>query len=146
MDWSTTFRIHPVNFLIYSMGTAMLIQILAGFAPLTFVIYAPLNFAVGTFVHANLNWTLRTVPLRDRKPGLPPLASRGDPQVRDKNFAPTFPVLDLMFGTFYMPKGRLPEGYGVEGVPTNFLNQMIYPLMPQKPETAEPAPETAGKP
>ncbi len=69
-----------------------------------------------------------------------------DPQVRDKNFAPTFPVLDLMFGTFYMPKGQLPEGYGVEGVPTNFLNQMIYPLMPQKPETAEPAPETAGKP
>ena len=31
----------------------------------------------------------------------------------EKNFASTFPVLDLMFGTFYMPKNALPDAYGV---------------------------------
>ena len=31
----------------------------------------------------------------------------------EKNFAATFPVLDLIFGTFYMPKGVLPDRYGI---------------------------------
>ena len=33
-----------------------------------------------------------------------------------------------MFGTFYMPKGVLPSDYGVEGAPTSYLAQMIWPF------------------
>ena len=29
------------------------------------------------------------------------------------NFAPTFPIFDVMFGTFYMPKDRLPLQFGI---------------------------------
>ena len=48
----------------------------------------------------------------------------------DKNFASTFPVLDLLFGTFYMPKQTLPDAYGVAdtGFPPSFGAQMIYPF------------------
>jgi len=45
------------------------------------------------------------------------------------NFAPTFPILDVVFGTFYMPKGRLPADYGAPGVPEHFLGQMAYPFV-----------------
>jgi len=51
-----------------------------------------------------------------------------DPAIYNRNFAPTFPIFDLMFGTFYMPKGVLPADYGVDGVPGHFIGQLIYPF------------------
>ena len=51
---------------------------------------------------------------------------------QDKNFASTFPVWDLMFGTFYMPQGQVPQEYGIDAtsapVPEGLLPQLIYPL------------------
>ena len=46
------------------------------------------------------------------------------------NFAGTFPVLDLMFGTFYVPKNELPDAYGVadRSVPEGFGSQILYPF------------------
>ena len=48
----------------------------------------------------------------------------------EKNFASTFPVLDLLFGTFYLPKSTLPETYGVadQSIPSGFGAQMLYPF------------------
>jgi sterol desaturase/sphingolipid hydroxylase (fatty acid hydroxylase superfamily) len=129
VDWTTTFRVHPVNFAAYSMGVAMLTGVM-GFSPLVFAIVAPLNFFIGAFVHANLNWTLGPFRYVVASPVFHRWHHSSDPAVHDKNFAPTFPVLDLMFGTFHMPKGQLPEGYGAEGVPSNFVGQMLYPLRP----------------
>ena len=45
-----------------------------------------------------------------------------------RNFAPMFPVWDLMFGTFYMPPGRVPEAFGVEGSPDGLLAQLVHPF------------------
>jgi len=50
----------------------------------------------------------------------------------EKNFASTFPVLDLIFGTFYMPKDKAPDSYGVsDPVPQSFGEQMLYPFRRQ---------------
>ena len=48
----------------------------------------------------------------------------------DKNFAGLFPFIDLIFGTFYMPKQVLPAAYGVADptFPGGFGAQMIYPF------------------
>ena len=48
----------------------------------------------------------------------------------EKNFASTFPVLDLMFGTFYMPKNELPDAYGIadRDFPASFSSQLLYPF------------------
>ncbi|HEY3814124.1 MAG TPA: sterol desaturase family protein [Caulobacteraceae bacterium] len=127
VDWTTTFRVHPVQFLIYSAGVAMLVAVM-GFSPVTFVVVAPVNFFVGTFVHSNLNWTLGPLRYVIATPVFHRWHHSNDPALCNKNFAPTFPVLDLMFGTFHMPKDRLPSDYGAEGVPPNFLGQMAYPF------------------
>ena len=80
-------------------------------------------------MHANLNWTLG--PFRCVLAG--PVFHRwhhtAAEQGGEKNFASTFPVLDLVFGTFYMPK-TLPDAYGVadKGVPSGFAAQMLYPF------------------
>jgi sterol desaturase/sphingolipid hydroxylase (fatty acid hydroxylase superfamily) len=51
-----------------------------------------------------------------------------DAERQSKNFAPMFPVWDLMFGTFYMPRGRRPEAFGAEGVPDGLLGQLAHPF------------------
>ncbi len=129
VDWATTFRVHPVNYLAYSTSVAVLTQVM-GFSPLVFVILAPINFVHAALVHANLNWTFGPFRYVLASPVFHRWHHASDPRVRDKNFAPTFPILDVLFGTFHMPKGQLPQTYGVEGVPPNFVGQMLYPFGP----------------
>ena len=127
VNWTTTFRNHPVN-LIASNTTVAVATAAMGFSPLVFVIVGPFNFISAAMVHANVNWTFGPFRYVLSSPVFHRWHHVMDLEARDKNFAPTFPVLDLIFGTFYMPKGRLPEVYGAEGVPSNFLGQLIYPL------------------
>ena len=48
----------------------------------------------------------------------------------DKNFAIHFPFLDRLFGTYHLPEGRWPKGYGIKGnpVPKGYWKQFWYPL------------------
>ena len=128
LDWTATFRIHPVNFVFYNTLTAV-VTLLLGFAPLAFVIVAPFNFFTAAMVHANLNWTFGPFRGLFASPVFHRWHHASDPAIHDKNFAPTFPFLDLMFGTYHMPKGRLPEGYGAEGVPDDVLGQLAHPFV-----------------
>jgi sterol desaturase/sphingolipid hydroxylase (fatty acid hydroxylase superfamily) len=129
LDWITTFRIHPVNHLLYStsVGTAVM---LLGFSPVAFAVLAPLNMVHAALVHANLDWDFG--PFRYVLAS--PVFHRWhhadeNPEAHDKNFAPTFPILDVIFGTFYMPKGVRPQGFGVEGVPSDdYVAQLVYPF------------------
>jgi sterol desaturase/sphingolipid hydroxylase (fatty acid hydroxylase superfamily) len=46
------------------------------------------------------------------------------------NFAGTFPIWDLLFGTFYMPEHEMPDAYGIadKSFPEGFGAQMLYPF------------------
>ena len=146
LDWSTTYRIHPVNQIIYGAGALALIRVF-GFAPAAFAIIAPLNLLIGPLVHANVNWTFGPFRYVLVSPVYHRWHHSKDMAARDRNFAPTFPVWDLMFGTYYMPRGVLPDNYGVDGVPSHFLGQLIYPFrvygermgLRRKPEPSEAA-------
>ncbi len=58
-----------------------------------------------------------------------------DPEAVDGNFAVVFAFWDVAFGTFYVPKDRLPESYGVwdedgnDVVSEDFVEQFTYPLV-----------------
>ena len=81
-------------------------------------------------VHANLNWTFGPFKYIFASPVFHRWHHTSLAEGRDKNFAPTFPLLDIVFGTFYMPENRLPEQYGVSGskIPDGFISQMIWPF------------------
>jgi sterol desaturase/sphingolipid hydroxylase (fatty acid hydroxylase superfamily) len=127
LDWTAAYRIHPVNFVLYSGGALALVR-LFGFSPATFLLIGPFNLVVGPLVHANLDWTFGPFRYVIASPVFHRWHHVKDPAIHNRNFAPTFPVLDLMFGTFYMPKGELPSDYGVEGVPPHFVGQLVYPF------------------
>jgi sterol desaturase/sphingolipid hydroxylase (fatty acid hydroxylase superfamily) len=79
-------------------------------------------------VHANLNWTFGPFKYLFSSPVFHRWHHTAQEEGMDKNFAPTFPLLDVMFGTFYMPDGKVPTHYGVPGsdIPDNFLGQISW--------------------
>jgi sterol desaturase/sphingolipid hydroxylase (fatty acid hydroxylase superfamily) len=50
--------------------------------------------------------------------------------VCDKNFASTFAIWDVMFGSYHMPAGELPGDYGIDDkeMPQTLAGQLLYPL------------------
>jgi sterol desaturase/sphingolipid hydroxylase (fatty acid hydroxylase superfamily) len=129
LDWISAARFHPINIFLGSV-MADVVLLLAGISPNVFVILGLFTIGHSAFVHANLNWTLG--PFRYVIAG--PVFHRWHHTAAErggsKNFAATFPVLDLLFGTYYMPKDALPDVYGVAEAdfPAGFGAQMLYPF------------------
>jgi sterol desaturase/sphingolipid hydroxylase (fatty acid hydroxylase superfamily) len=129
LDWISAARFHPLNIMLGSVASDVVL-LLAGISPNVLVLLGPFTIAHSAFVHANLNWTLG--PFRYVIAG--PVFHRWHHTAADRggerNFASTFPVLDVLFGTFYMPQRTLPEGYGVadRNFPPSFGAQLIYPF------------------
>jgi sterol desaturase/sphingolipid hydroxylase (fatty acid hydroxylase superfamily) len=129
VDWLTSVRIHPVNFILYSTLINLLIS-LVGFSPKAFLILVPLNILSGLLVHANLNWTFGPFRYVLASPVFHRWHHTYADQGGEKNFAPTFPFLDLLFGTFHMPKGQIPHVFGIvdREVPSSLFGQLCYPF------------------
>jgi sterol desaturase/sphingolipid hydroxylase (fatty acid hydroxylase superfamily) len=129
LDWLSAARFHPVNTFLGSVA-AEVVLLLAGISPDVLVVLGPFTVVHSAFVHANLNWTLG--PLRYVLAG--PVFHRWHHTAAEvggeKNYAATFPILDVIFGTFYMPPARLPADYGIadKSFPASFGEQMLYPF------------------
>ncbi|HWD27048.1 MAG TPA: sterol desaturase family protein [Rhizomicrobium sp.] len=127
VDWTSAARFHPVNLLL---GTVLVdtLALLAGFNPDIFLIMAPFDTLTSGWVHANLNWTLGPLKYVIASPVFH--RWHHTREVKDVNFAGTFSIFDLMFGTFYMPKGELPQNFGIEDekMPESFGAQLLYPI------------------
>ncbi|HEX4861492.1 MAG TPA: sterol desaturase family protein [Rhizomicrobium sp.] len=128
LEWISAARFHPVNILL-GVVAADVAALLAGVTPYVFLVTGPFATITSAFVHANLNWTLG--PFKYVMAG--PVFHRWHHTVEhgNCNYASTFPVFDLMFGTFYMPEGALPENFGIgeEVVPESFGRQLVHPLL-----------------
>ena len=128
LDWISAARFHPVNIFLGSVAVDVVLLI-AGISPNVLVFLGPFTTAHSAFVHANLNWTLG--PFKYLLAG--PVFHRWHHTAADRggssNFAPTFPVFDVLFGTFYMPANERPDRYGVaDPIPAGFTDQMLYPF------------------
>jgi len=129
LDWISAARFHPVNMMLGSVAADVALLV-AGISPKALVILGPFTIAHSAFVHANLNWSLGPVRYVIAGPVFHRWHHTSVEEGGEKNFAPTFPVLDLIFGTFYLPKKTLPQSYGVadEAYPADFGAQMIHPF------------------
>jgi sterol desaturase/sphingolipid hydroxylase (fatty acid hydroxylase superfamily) len=129
LEWISAARFHPVNLFLGSV-LADVVMLFAGISPNVFVVLGPLITAHSAFVHANLDWTLG--PFRYVIAG--PVFHRWHHTAADrggeKNFAGTFPLLDLIFGTFHMPADELPDRYGIadRNFPSSFGAQLVHPF------------------
>ena len=127
LEWISAARFHPVNL---ALGTALVdvVALLSGISPDIFVVVGPFDVITSCMVHANLNWTFG--PLR--YVFVSPVFHRWHHAraVCDKNFASTFSIWDVMFGTYHMPVGELPKDYGIDDkeMPETLWAQIVYPI------------------
>ncbi len=140
LDWTATQRFHPVNNLL-AFTLADVAVLLMGFSPAALAILAPFNVAYSAMVHANLNWTFGPLRYVLASPVFHRWHHTTQEAGLDKNFASTFPILDVIFGTYYMPSGKRPEkfGNGEADYPDDFWGQLIHPFRKRAPLPAQPA-------
>ena len=128
LDWLSASRFHLVNVLL-SFCLADVVVLLLGFSPAALLLLVPVNIIYSAMVHANLNWTFGPLRYLFASPVFHRWHHTTEAEGLDKNFASTFPVLDVVFGTFHMPPGKLPENFGTgDHVPEDFWGQLLHPF------------------
>lgn len=138
VDWTTAYRFHPVNSALGPFFVDVLMLYL-GVSPAVLLALVPLQTTTAIFVHANLNWTLGPLKYVVATPVFHRWHHTSPQQGGDSNFASTFALWDVLFSTFYMPEGKLPQTYGVDDAqfPQGFLRQLVYPFVgAEKPDNA----------
>ena len=145
VDWMTMVRFHPVNTLM-EFALADTVVLLMGFPFETLAFLMPFNTVYSAMVHANLNWTFGPFKYVFASPVFHRWHHTTLAEGLNKNFASTFPILDLMFGSFYMPAGKLPEqfGNGEADFPEGFWGQFLHPFR-RKAAPPQPSPVVAGR-
>jgi sterol desaturase/sphingolipid hydroxylase (fatty acid hydroxylase superfamily) len=138
--WTSVARLHPVNELLTYCAN-ILPAIALGFPAYALGPFIPVIAIYALYSHAKWNHSLG--PFRFVFTG--PLYHRWHHTFTheggNKNFSGVFAFWDMMFGTYYMPKGKVPEVFGLDGeeIPENFWTQMAYPFRSAKPEPAATA-------
>jgi sterol desaturase/sphingolipid hydroxylase (fatty acid hydroxylase superfamily) len=131
MDWLAGSRLHLVDVAVTRGLTYVPVYVL-GFAEAPLFAYVAFVSVQATFIHANvrfrfgaLRWVLATPQFHHWHHG-------AEPEAIDRNFAVHLPVLDWLFGTFYLPGDRWPREYGLasgESVPRGYLRQFVRPFL-----------------
>ncbi len=128
LDWLGSLRVHPFNDLVNKLAQASPVLLL-GYNPTVTLSTAPILTFYAIFLHANVNWDFG--PLRSviATPVFHRWHHSKDREARDKNFAGLLPLWDIVFGTYYMPKDRRPENFGIsEPMPSGYLAQLWAPF------------------
>jgi len=127
MDWLAGSRLHLVD-IVVTRGLAFVPLYVLGFAPGPVFAYVLLVSFQAVLIHANVSWRFGPVRWLLATPQYHHWHHAVEPV--DVNFAVHLPVIDAIFGTFYLPADRWPAVYGVAGnpVPQGYWAQLTYPF------------------
>ena len=127
MDWVASGRLHPLDQGFTQAFTIFPLFVL-GYGAGVFGGVAVFITLLALFQHANvrlrfpgLRWVINT-------PEWHHWHHATDADARDTNFG--LPVVDKIFGTAYLPKGRRPAGFGTRSPvpPDGYLRHLAYPF------------------
>ena len=128
LDWLASVRTHPVNDAVMRVAAVPPVVAL-GFAPTAAAAVVPVLTFLAILLHANLDWDwgpLRTVIA---SPRFHRWHHTSEAEGRDRNFAGMLPLWDILFGTYYMPKDRVPMHFGTDTpVPSGLFGQLLFPF------------------
>ena len=134
IDWLVNNRAHPVELVVTRIfGLAPLFAL--GLAQTTVgdnaipVLGTAFLLVWGHVIHANVRWRFGWLEYLIATPAFHHWHHTNDDK-RDHNYAALFPVVDMMFGTFYLPR-HFPTVYGADmQLAPALWAQLIDPLMP----------------
>ena len=135
MDWLVNTRAHPLD-MFFGRFTGLLPLYLLGLAQPTAdadilpVLYSLVGTVWSFWVHANMNWRFGFVERVLATPAFHHWHHTNDgAEYINKNYAAILPIMDILFGSFYLPKHRWPQKYGIEmSIDPSFTGQLLRPL------------------
>jgi sterol desaturase/sphingolipid hydroxylase (fatty acid hydroxylase superfamily) len=128
LDWLAALRVHPISDIAGRLAVTLPLLAL-GFAPLAAAAITPVFGIFAIMLHANLDWDWGPFRSVVASPRFHRWHHTSEAEGRDKNFAGLLPVWDILFGTYYMPRDKLPQHFGTDTpVPETFLGQMAFPF------------------
>lgn len=129
VDWLSSVRLHPVNDVVIRVAQTLPI-VLLGFDPTLLVAFVPFLQLYAIFIHANVPWSFGPLRYVIATPSFHRWHHAAEEEGLNRNFAGLFPAFDLLFGTFHMPKDRVPETFGIPDgdVPDGIVAQLTYPF------------------
>lgn len=129
VDWLSAVRVHPVNDALTRVAQAVPL-VLLGFDPRALAAVVPLLLFWAIFIHANVPWSFGPLRWVIASPAFHRWHHAAEEQGLERNFAGLFPVFDLLFGTFHMPRDRQARAFGIPDgdVPSGLWRQLWYPF------------------
>ncbi|MDH3493172.1 MAG: sterol desaturase family protein [Acidobacteriota bacterium] len=128
LDWLAAARTHPID-QIFSRAMIFVPLFLLGFTQEVFGAYLIVAVLHGVFLHSNVRFKFKFLRGIVATPHYHHWHHSNHPEAANKNFAGQFPILDLLFGTYYFPEEKTPHIYGVnERIPRGYLGQLKYPF------------------
>ncbi len=112
MDWLAGSRLHIVDIMV-TRSLSLVPMVLLGFSTEAINIYLPVLALQSVFIHCNLEFEFRWLQKIITTPKYHHWHHTSDQQYVDRNFSISLPLLDLLFGTYYSPKGKWPKAYGL---------------------------------
>jgi sterol desaturase/sphingolipid hydroxylase (fatty acid hydroxylase superfamily) len=147
VDWLVNTRAHPIDIVfvrlcgfvpMYALGLA---QPLAGnhidVVPMLVLL---IGTSWGYVIHANVRWRFGPLEWLVATPHFHHWHHTKNDHV-DKNYASMLPVMDVLFGSAYLPKKQWPGNYGIEGhMSDGLLGQLAQPFLGAKEQPPIPQP------
>jgi len=132
MDWLAGSRLHIVDVLV-TRSLSLMPMVLLGFSNQAINIYLPILALQAVFNHSNLRFEFAPLQKIITTPKYHHWHHTRDAGCIDKNFAVSLPIIDLMFGTYYSPRGQWPKVLGESGKPIaeNYLAHLLAPFRKQ---------------
>ncbi|HTD28208.1 MAG TPA: sterol desaturase family protein [Xanthomonadaceae bacterium] len=128
LDWLSAVRVHPFDDAIAKLAATAPILVL-GFAPIAVAGIIPVLTLLAILVHAHVDWDWGPFRGVIASPCFHRWHHTDEAAARDMNFAGLLPVLDILFGTYHMPKGMRPASFGTQTpVPDGLLGQLAFPF------------------
>jgi sterol desaturase/sphingolipid hydroxylase (fatty acid hydroxylase superfamily) len=136
VDWLVNTRAHPLD-LSFVRAFIFVCMYVIGFghrAPgsqdIAHGVFVTWMTIWAYFVHANIRVRLGWLEYIVSSPAFHHWHHvKGDPALVDKNYAATMPVMDMLFGSFYLPKKEWPKQYGIDDeLAPSLWGQLIDPL------------------
>ncbi|MEG4232771.1 sterol desaturase family protein [Microcoleus sp. Pol11C3] len=129
MDWLAAVRVHPCD-QVFTRTCKMLPLCWLGFTNQTLVVYALYSAAIAFLIHANIKIKFGVLKWFVATPQFHHWHHSKIPEINNKNFAVQLPLLDLLFGTLYMPSQKMPQKYGIsDRIPAGYIGQLLYPFI-----------------
>ncbi len=129
MDWLAGSRTHFIDIFFTRAMTFVPLYIL-GFSQPVFNAYIIFIAVHAVLIHANVRINFGFLKYIFTTPQYHHWHHCEDPKYYGKNFASIFPLIDWLFGTYYLPGKEWPAGTGVREAeyPKGFVKQSIYPF------------------